>query len=155
MRYTLLAVCFSLEVGSGGGGGGEEGGEEGGHQFEMALDQDPHFAMAHTNLGAVIMTRIGAGELPPSIELHDQVARSFETAIDLDPSLVEPYRGLAKLQLAVGDPGSAVSTLEAAFQVVGADSAVRELLSTAYQQTGKSPKSKEILAFLRQTENGK
>ena len=93
---------------------------------------------------------LGTSGQQPSVELP----QLFQAAIDLDPSLVESYVGLAKLKLLENDPHSAISTLEKAFQAVGADTAVRELLTTAYRQTGKSPESDEILAFLRAAENG-
>jgi len=61
--------------------------------FQMAIDIDPHFALAHAGYADANLMAAFYG-LVPSEKVIYQAKKSAETAIEIDPNLCEPYCSL-------------------------------------------------------------
>jgi adenylate cyclase len=63
------------------------------HCFQLAIDLDPNFALAHTGFGDGILMAAFYGFLRPSEVVH-RAKQAAEKALELDPELCEPYSTL-------------------------------------------------------------
>jgi tetratricopeptide (TPR) repeat protein len=76
-------------------------------RFKARLDADPEDAVAHARYAEALAQRIAAAQGPVPNEVPDDVRAHAEKAIELDPSLIEPYTVLAFLELRSDKPEAA------------------------------------------------
>ncbi len=70
--------------------------------------------------------QLALGDLPEALRAHERAARLIELhPADVErPWIVAHYRGLARLQLALGEPAQARGSLESALQAAGEDASL-------------------------------
>jgi len=66
--------------------------------FQLALEKDPNYALAYSGLADVWLMRTDSGYAPPSEVLEKAKAYALK-AVELDPSLAEPYVSLANITI--------------------------------------------------------
>lgn len=92
------------------------------NKYNLALNEDPKFVIAHTNLGIVYYDD---GK-------HNKAKESYEKAIDLDPKSSPAYNNLGRVYYAEGDYSKAIKSYKKAISLDPTDSSAYYNLGIVY-----------------------
>lgn len=109
-------------------------------ELTSALARDDELAEAHSVLSGILL---GEDEVASA-------AREARRAIELNPSLSDPYRWLAQIEAGEGNIGEAVRLLEDAYRIDPLDANIMAFLGRAYFYAGRET---EALGHWARTES--
>ena len=95
--------------------------------IERSIELEDSYAPSHARLGSFHLDR---GELEPALS-------AFERAQAVDPRFPGGPVGIARVKLQMDEGEAALSLLQEIYKVRPTDSLVRNLLNTAFRQTGR------------------
>jgi arylsulfatase A-like enzyme/Flp pilus assembly protein TadD len=116
--------------------------------FQKALDLDPSFPKAHSNMGALRLSLFtDRGRDPKNLAL---AVESFQKTVELDPSFPLAWRGLGVALKESGKMSEAVAAWTRAFSINPRDSFSATALASAHLEAGQKDKARSVLeSYLR------
>ncbi len=96
--------------------------------YRMAVEKDPGMAIAHRELGSLLIDR----------QLYEEAQAELEQAIAADAADVEAHYLLGLALFRGGDPGSAIPSLERAVELDPEHASAHYNLGTVLRMTGRS-----------------
>ena len=115
--------------------------------YERALDSDPYFALAESNIGSILFIRFIQEEDPSH---RDQALTRFNRALELDPGLAEAYNGRASVYFALNRLQDAVRDYERAITLKPDLLDAYFNLSLVLTQMGERFRAREVLNRCRE-----
>jgi len=110
--------------------------------YEQALDSDPDYALAESNIGSILFIRFIQEEDPSH---RDQALIRFNRALELDPGLAEAYNGRASVYFALNRLQDAVRDYERAITLKPDLLDAYFNLSLVLTQMGERFRAREVL----------
>ncbi len=115
--------------------------------YEQALDSNPDFPLAESNIGSVLFIRFIQEEDPL---LRDQALARFNRALELDPSLAEAYNGRASVYFALNRVRDAVRDYEKSLTLNPDLLDAYFNLSLVLTQMGERARARDVLTRCRE-----
>ncbi len=116
-------------------------------EFELELKLNPSDAVAHYQVGQILLAQ----------EKRDEGIQRIERSIELDPTFSRAMAALAKLRLEDGKLDEAITLLEEAVRIAPSSESARYGLMRAYRRAGRQEdalRQKEELERLQKTPEG-
>lgn len=105
-------------------------------RFDEAAERGANHAAFHVNF-ADVLAQLGQSQ---------QAEERYRRALEIDPNLTHALYGLARLDLARGEPDAARARLEKAVRIAPWHGDARRLLAQTYQRLGRSEDAERELA---------
>lgn len=99
--------------------------------LKLAIERDPGFAQAHSELAAVYQ-QLGFFEMLPPREAFDKAEESARKAIEIDPSLGEAHTNLARTLWDRGRPAQAFREVELGLRLAPGSAQVHDTAARLY-----------------------
>lgn len=110
--------------------------------FQLAIEKDPKFALAHANLAAAYSWKFHNTKEPA---WHDKAKQACSQALALNSNLAYAHLALGTIQKDAGDLPGAIEQFEQSYRLDPTDAETQKQLSLAYDNAGRSLEAEALL----------